>query len=206
MILSVGATSPAYSEAANSEEEHRNKEKMVKKQLLIFLLVGTLFGCGAFVDEVKQAIPERRGSIPVISDSFAPRNVRPGTVWKIFIEAQDADGDMQDIVSSIAPATRSVLKYEYTAVKPAEAGLLKGYLFATTPISAELLGEKFDVNIFIRDRAGNKSESIGFTVHFTSEAGGGLPEKWQAVSDNQLGGVFSNYLAQYARRLRFPGR
>jgi hypothetical protein len=179
---------------------------MVKRQLLIFLLVASLFGCTAFVDEVKQAIPERRGKKPVISDSYAPRNVTPGTVWKVFIEAQDADGDMQDIVSSMAPATRSLLTYEYTAVKPEEAALLKGYLFTTTPISADLLGEKFDVNIFIRDRAGNKSESVGFTVHFTAEAGGGLPEKWQAVSDNQLGGVFSNYLAQYARRLRFPRR
>jgi hypothetical protein len=181
------------------------KEKRVRKHLLVLLLVSSLLGC-AFFQELKKVVPERRGSKPVIADSYAPRQVKPGEVWRIFLEAEDVDGDMQDIVSAIVPTTRSIYNYSFTPIKQEEAASFSGYLSVATPLSTYLVGEGFDVIIYIRDKAGNRGESVGFDLKFTSEAGGPFPEKWRIASENRLGQVFSDYLAQYERRLRFPGR
>ena len=113
---------------------------------------------------------------------------------------------MQDIVSAISPTTRSIYQYSFTPIKQGEAASFSGYLSVRTPLSSYLAGEKFDVIIYIRDRAGNRGESVGFDLQFTSEAGGAFPEKWRVASENRLGQVFSDYLAQYERRLRFPSR
>jgi len=172
----------------------------MKRFLLIVSLSASILGCG----ELWKLVPIEPGSKPVISDSFAPQDVKPGTGWKIFLAAEDKDGDMKDIVAAIAPASQSFLTYSFAAIREEERGWLTGYLFIRTPPSRHLQNEMFHLTIFIRDKADRKSDSVGFLLSFTSESDAELPEKWLEASDNRLGIIFPDYFNQYVRELTLP--
>ena len=160
--------------------------------LLIFLL-----GCG----ELWKLVPYDPTNDPVILDAYAPERIKPGTPWKIFIQAEDKDGNMKNIVASITPAGQSILFYSTTPLKEEEREVLTGYLLVKTPPSPYLQGKMFHVTVFVRDKAGRKSESAGFLLQFSSEGSGEVEEKWQEASDNRLGIVLSDYLTEYVREL-----
>jgi hypothetical protein len=175
---------------------------MMQKYLVVLVLTTLMLGCG----ELSKLVPIDPGNKPVILDSYAPQNVKPGAVWKIFIKAADKDGDMKDIVAKISPAGMSFLTYSITPIHEEERGEFAGYLFVKTPPSPYLRGEMFHLAIYIRDQEGRKSDSVGLLLHFTgkSEAEFELPEKWQFASTNKLGGIFSDYFVEYVRELSSP--
>ena len=168
--------------------------------MIIVVLSASILGCG----ELWKLVPIEPGSKPVISDYFAPQNVKPGKGWKIFLKAEDKDGDMKDIVATIAPATQSFLTYSFASIHEEEGGSLAGYLFINTPPSPYLQNEMFHLTISIRDKADRGSDSVAFLLSFTSESDVELSEKWLEASDNRLGIIFPDYFSDYVRRLTSP--
>lgn len=172
----------------------------MKRYFLVAVLLIFLQGCG----ELWRLVPIDQENDPVISDTYAAQNINPGTPWKIFLKAEDKDGDMKDIVAGITPATQSFLHNSITSIKDEDESAFAGYLLVKTPPSPYLRGKMFHVTVFVRDKAGRKSESAGFLLHLTSESSGEVPEKWQDASDNRLGIVFSDYLTEYVRAITSP--
>jgi hypothetical protein len=172
----------------------------MRRFLLILSLSASILGCG----ELWKLVPIEPGSKPFISDSFAPQEVKPGNGWKIFLAAEDKDGDMKDIVAAIGPASQSFLTYSFASIREEERGALRGYLFIRTPPSRFLQDEMFHLTIFIRDKAERKSDSVGFLLSFTSKSNAELPEKWLKASDNRLGIIFPEYFNQYVREFTSP--
>lgn len=172
----------------------------MKRWLVILGLTSTIFGCG----ELWKLVPIEPGSKPVILDSYAAQEVKPGEVWKIFLEAEDKDGDMKDIVASIAPASGNFLTYSLALIREEERGSLGGYLFIKTPPSLYLQNKMFHLTIFIRDKGERKSDSVGFLLSFTSAGDAELPEKWLEASNNRLGIIFPDYFNEYVRELQSP--
>ena len=183
-------------------KDYQKNELIIKRYLITLVLVASILGCG----ELWKLVPIDPGHNPAILDSYASQNVEAGKVWKIFLEAKDKDDDMKDIVAAIAPAAQSFLNYSFVSIHEEESGHLAGYVFVRTPISTSLQGKMFSVTIFIRDKEGRKSNSVGFLLRFTEgiEADSELPEKWEHPSANKLGGVFSNYFVDYVRELNSP--
>lgn len=172
----------------------------MRRSLIIVVLSASILGCG----ELWKLVPIKPGSKPVISDYFAPQNVKPGKGWKIFLKAEDKDGDMKDVVATIAPATQSFLTYSFASIREEEGGSLAGYLFINTPPSPYLQNEMFHLTISIRDKADRRSDSVAFLLSFTSESDVELSEKWLEASDNRLGIIFPDYFSDYVRRLTSP--
>ena len=175
----------------------------MKRYLITLVLVASILGCG----ELWKLVPIDPGHKPVILDSYASQNVKPGTVWKILVEAEDKDGDMKKIVAAIAPGPQSFLTYSFVPVQEEEEGeRLAGYIFVKTPRSPSLQGKMFHLTIFVQDKEERKSNSVGFLLHFTEESVAlyDLPEKWQFASTNKLGGIFSDYFVEYVRELTSP--
>ena len=172
----------------------------MKRSLLIVALSVSIFGCG----ELWKLVPIEPGSKPVISDYFAPRNVKPGKGWKIFLKAEDKDGDMKDIVATIAPASQSFLTYFFASIGEEERGSLAGYLFINTPPSPILQNEMFHLTISVRDKTDRKSDSVAFLLSFTSESDAELPEKWREASTNRLAIIFPDYFNNYVRNVESP--
>ncbi len=180
----------------------RMMSKIMKKYLVVLLLTTTISGCG----ELWKLVPIDPGNKPAIVDSYAPQNVKPGEVWKIFIKAEDKDGDMKDLVAKISPAGTSFFTYSITSIHEGERGEFAGYLFVKTPPSPYLRGKMFHLSVYIRDQEGRKSDPVGLLLHFNgrSEAELEMPEKWQFASRNKLGGIFSDYLLEYVREITSP--
>ena len=174
----------------------------MKRYFTILALVASLAGCG----ELWKLVPIDPGHRPVILDSYAPQNVKPGTIWKIFVEAEDKDGDMKKIVAAIAAGPQSFLTYSFVSIQEEEREHLSGYIFVKTPRSPSLQGKMFHLTIFVQDKEGRKSKSVAFLLHFTgeSETEFDLSDKWQNASANKLGGIFSDYFVEYTRELTSP--
>ncbi len=75
--------------------------KAIVKIALILSLMALLFvmvGCTSLAE--RQTEPA--GSPPVITHSFAAEKLSHGDIWKVYLEANDPDGDMRRIVYSIS--------------------------------------------------------------------------------------------------------
>ena len=174
----------------------------MRRYLLVLVLTTIIFGCGELLKHGTIDL----GNRPVILDSYAPQNVKPGEVWKILLKAEDKDGDMKDIVAKISPAGRSFFTYAITPIHEGERAEFAGYLFVKTPPSLVLRGKMFHLTIYIRDQEGRQSDPIGLLLHFNGrdEVESTLPEKWQFASTNKIGGIFLDYLVEYVRELTSP--
>jgi hypothetical protein len=168
-----------------------------------------MLGCG----ELWKLVPIDPGNKPVILDSYAPQSVKPGEVWKILIKAEDKDGDMKDIVAKISPAGMSFLTYSITPIHEEERGEFAGYLFVKTPPSLHLQKKMFHLDIYIRDKEGRKSDSVGLLLHFTgkSEAKSELPKildcglmKVERIKSARISSPLGNFVTIH--RTRHSGR
>jgi len=74
--------------------------------------------------------------VPVITQSFASNEIRPGETWKVYLNAHDPDGDMKQIVCVIEQPGVGVYPAAYTRIKADNRKELSGYIYLTT----------FDVN------------------------------------------------------------
>ncbi len=75
--------------------------KAIVKIVLILTLMALLFvmvRCTSMAE--RQTEPA--GSPPVITHSFAAEKLSHGDIWKIYVKANDPDGDMRRIVYSIS--------------------------------------------------------------------------------------------------------
>jgi hypothetical protein len=74
----------------------------------------------------RQAKPA--GNPPVITHSFASKEVSHGDPWKIYLEAGDPDGDMQRFVYTISRTGAGYRKIKYISIKETNGARLLGYL------------------------------------------------------------------------------
>ena len=111
------------------------------------------------------------GSPPVITNSFASKEVAHGDVWGIYLEAHDPDRDMQKIVCFIqqpgsghSSASVSISKGD----EPSLFGTLGCYISRPRSGVSEWTG--LTLTIFIRDRGGNVSNKVVFPVAISPRA------------------------------------
>ena len=155
----------------------------MKKRMLLVLLLGALFlECASSND--FEVLP---GYAPVIHDSYAPNVIRPGATWRIYLHAEDYEGDMKEIVafltqSGVAPFPRNIIK-----LKDKDSKEVAGYLYLSTSSDVGLLGDRLNLKLVVRDRRDNTSQPLEFTVRFGSRPRQEIPEKWQGPANRRLG-------------------
>jgi hypothetical protein len=167
----------------------RGEETMLKKNVLVILLLFLVAGCTA----CKGVKTDQGGDEPPrILDSYAAQSVRPGATWRVFLKAQDADGDMHAIITQLVQPGIGYYPPDFTYIKGAEREGFSGYLILPTPQEFDLLQEYVEATLTIQDCAGNKSEPVTLTLRFDLKSGYGpqeVPEKWQTAANNKLGTI-----------------
>jgi hypothetical protein len=162
---------------------------MLKKNVLVILLLFLLAGCTT-CKGVKTG--EGGDEPPRILDSYAAESVRPGATWRVFLKAQDADGDMHSIITQLVQPGIGYYPPDFTYIKEAEREGFAGYLILRTPPDYWLLQEYVEATLTIQDCAGNKSEPVKFTLRFDLKSGYGpqeVPERWQGAAERKLGTI-----------------
>jgi len=85
---------------------------------------------GPFVDRALSRMGQAKseGKAPVIVNAYAVDNGQYGTIWKIYIEAEDPDGDMLRIASVVTQTGYGYYPTNWTYIKSADQKHFKGYL------------------------------------------------------------------------------
>jgi len=153
--------------------------------ILIFLFVVSLF----FVREgkaqplftpegVKPSKPGTRA--PIITHAFAVERGYYGYIWKIYIEAEDPDGDMLRIASVVEQTGYGYYPTDWIYLKSPYQKHFKGYLqWNTFSSRTDYLSEwtQIALKVSVFDKAGNESNEVIFP--FTFETGVRSPYQYK---------------------------
>ena len=162
---------------------------MLKKVLIVIPLLLFLAGCTT-CKGVKS--PSNGGEPPVILDSYDTAPIRPGTSWRIFLKAEDPDGDIRYIAAQLQQPGVGYYPASFNYIKGAEREGFEGYIFLRSPADRTLLSDTFHLEILLRDCEGNASEPVRFTLRFDLKADYAIqpvPEKWQRAAKRKLGSI-----------------
>ena len=126
-------------------------------------------GCAALEPlEVREKMYGK--GVPVITQSFASKEIRPGDTWKIYLSAHDPDGDMKQIVCEIEQPGVGVYPVGYIRIKEDERKELAGYIYLTT-LHVNYSSFNFinlTLRVEIQDRAGHYSPPVFFPLSFNA--------------------------------------
>jgi hypothetical protein len=120
----------------------------------------------AFCTTLGERETQPIGSPPVITASFASKEVSHGDNWKIYLEANDPDGDMQRFVYSISRAESGYRSKRLMSIKEPNQARLLGYLSVeiSPPQDAQSEWANLTLTLHIRDKGGNTSDKLVFPV------------------------------------------
>jgi hypothetical protein len=162
---------------------------MLKKNVLVILLLFLLAG---YSTSRGAKIGEGGDEPPIVLDSYASESVRPGATWRVFLEVQDADGDIHSIITQLVQPGIGYYPPNFTYIKEADREGFAGYLILRIPRDYDLLQEYVEAMLTVQDREGNKSEPVNFSLRFYNKSSFGpqeVPEKWQMAASNKLGTI-----------------
>ncbi len=108
---------------------------------------------------------------PVISQSFAVKELVPGDTWKIYIKAKSPEAKMKYIYAYLEQAGGMAYPISLIRIREENQGEISGYVFLST-LSA---GQPMDyvnirLTIHIRDEKGRFSEPVIFPLVFNARA------------------------------------
>ncbi len=139
------------------------------KNYLIIVSLGILIGLS--FSGMLWAQP--KGNPPVITASFAVEKGYYGYAWKIYIEAEDPDGDMSRIAVVVHQAGYNHYPTDWIIVKSPYRKQAKGYIqWNTFSSRTTYLREWTNITLTISvfDKAGNESNEVVFPFEFVSGA------------------------------------
>ena len=156
----------------------------------IFIFLGC--SCSGLQMQDYDEVFEKKGQAPVLIDYYAAAGIRPGSTWKIYLEAKDPDGDMAYIATMLYQTGFGYYATDYTRLTGKERKEFAGYVALKTPPEAGLAQERFTMEVLVRDRQRNTSEIIKLPLTFSQVEGQSIPDKWQAAAKNRLGVVVTD--------------
>ncbi len=128
---------------------------------------------------------------PVIGQSFASNQLRPGDQWKIYVLASDPDGDMETLIAVVDQPGMGSYPVSLTKIKEENGKELSGYFYLNTsgPFGRDFLhNQELVVTIQIRDKARHTSQPVTLSVLLLS---GQTPKTPPAgvFKENELGPI-----------------
>ena len=141
--------------------------KMTKSTYLTALLFGILLLLPP--QGWTQPNPEKRGAS--IIHAFAVDQGHYGYIWKIYLEAEDPNGQMFKIACSVDQPGFGRYPTDWIYLKPEFQKHFKGYIqwnTFTSKISPLLDGTYITLKVSVVDKAGNESNSVFFPFTFRS--------------------------------------
>ncbi len=109
--------------------------------------------------------------VPVISQSFASREIRPGDTWKVYLKASAPQGEMKNIFATVDQPGVGAYPVSMIRIKPENRKDLSGYIYLNTSSPrATLEFVTLTLTVQIQDGAGNFSQPVVFPLSFNSRS------------------------------------
>ncbi len=161
---------------------------MTKKVFLIILLSLLFVSCGLRW-QGQEPGPRDEGSPPQILASYAEQVVRPGEPWRVYLRIRDVDCDMTYVITDLWQSGGGSYPVSFTPIRGLPCPELVGYVFLKTPTDGALVWEQFQAKLFVRDRRGNRSNSIQLPLSFDQVSATKPPEQWRVATVVSIGAV-----------------
>jgi hypothetical protein len=160
----------------------------MSKSVLITSMLGVLlFACSGLGIEDYNEVFKEKGHPPIILGYYAPEAIRPGTTWKIYLRAEDKDGDMAYVATTLYQADFGYYATDYTRLKGKDKKNCLGYLALKTPSDTKLTLDKFTMQIVFVDSQNYQSKAVQLPLTFASLTQPEIPAEWQAAENHPLG-------------------
>lgn len=139
----------------------------------IFLCIFGVLAITLFFLSFGRAQSKPNSNAPMITSTFAIDKGYYGYVWRIYIEAEDPDGDMHKIVSTVDQPGWGHYFPDTILIKSQNRNHLKGYVQWNTFSSKTNYLREFTIitlKVSIFDKAGNESNVAIFPFEFVSRS------------------------------------
>ncbi len=117
---------------------------------------------------------EKHGkSVPVITEVFASKHLKPGDTWKIYLKASDPGGDMLYISAVVFQPGSGNYPISLTKIREENGRELDGYIYLNTRTPGGDEFENFNtyrLTVQIQDKAGHFSKQVELFVTFNNRA------------------------------------
>ena len=143
---------------------------MYKKFLAGLVLVFLIGGCAAMMTVEEREKMYGQG-VPVITESFASKQLYPGDTWNVYLKASDPEGDMEQIVATVDLVGSGTHPVSYTKIKDGNRKELSGYVHLSTWNPSGygwLTSLTLTLTVQVKDRAGHLSKPVIFPLSFHS--------------------------------------
>ncbi len=143
---------------------------MNKKLLGVFVILFLAMGLSTLMAaEVRERAQVK--AVPVITQSFAAREVRPGDTWKVYLNISNPDGGLKDIYASVVQLGVGEYPVGIIKIQGQNRKELSGYIYLDTWTPYTTL-EFVSLNLTVqaRDRAGRFSAPVVFPLYIHSRA------------------------------------
>ncbi|HSR11188.1 MAG TPA: hypothetical protein VLS90_07055, partial [Thermodesulfobacteriota bacterium] len=101
---------------------------------------------------------------PVITQAYASPQLRPGETWRVYLVANDVQGEMMNIVSRVDQPGVGTYQVSITRIEPEMAKELNGFLYLATSAAARLHNVSLTLTVQIHDRQGRYSAPAVFNL------------------------------------------
>ena len=109
---------------------------MNKRTLALFVAVVLAAGWAMFEPRTAQTAAGGK-TPPVIVQSFASKELRPGDVWKVYLKASDPEGQMKYIFATVSQPGANAYPISMIRIKGENQKELSGYIYLNTAPAAQ---------------------------------------------------------------------
>lgn len=136
----------------------------------LYLLLSLFLSVILFTISQGWAQPKPGTKTPLIVHNFAVEKGQYGYIWKIYIEAEDPDGDMFRIASVVDEPGIGRYPTDWIILEPQYRKHLKGHIQWNTFDASRPLpdGTQITLKVSIFDKSGNESKMAVFPFTFES--------------------------------------
>jgi hypothetical protein len=113
---------------------------------------------------LKTSIKERQPGAPVITRTFASREISPGETWKIYLRATDPEGEMKAIYATVDQPGRGPQAAGPIPIPEDQRQDLSGFLFLNTSGIQGLAFLNLTLTVQIHNRTGHFSQPVSFPL------------------------------------------
>ena len=109
---------------------------MNKKTLVLMVVVALAVGGAIFGPRIAQPAVEA-AKAPVILQSFASKELRPGDVWKVYLKASVPEGKMNYIFATISQPGANRYPISIIRIKGENQKEFSGYIYLNTALAVQ---------------------------------------------------------------------
>ena len=113
---------------------------------------------------------DEKGNAPAIINSFASKEVSYGETWNVYLQAQDADGDMKQIVCLLEEPGYGPHPITFIRIREKQRRTLSGFIYLSTRIDFGFGFANLLLTVQIQDSKGNYSNAVSFPVTLNPRA------------------------------------